>query len=177
VALSQSFAPLSAPSAAVLVLGSLPGKRSLQEQQYYAQPRNAFWRIMGELFGAGPELPYAERTQRLVDSSIALWDVVASAERPGSLDASIIGSSVVVNDFATFFDKHPGIGLVCFNGAKAAELFERRVLPTLDESLKLARHERLPSTSPAHAAMRYEQKLTRWSIVKQALEGLERRRC
>ncbi|MFL2545866.1 MAG: DNA-deoxyinosine glycosylase [Candidatus Rariloculaceae bacterium] len=174
---SQSFEPLSAPNAAVLILGSLPGKRSLQEQQYYAQPRNAFWRIMGELFRAGPALPYAERVQRLVDSSIALWDVVASAERPGSLDASIIASSVVVNDFAAFFGRHPKIELVCFNGAKAAELYERRVLPTLDDAAKRTRHERLPSTSPAHAAMRFEEKLACWSVLKQALDGLERGPC
>ncbi len=166
---SQSFPPIASPDATVLILGSLPGKRSLEAQQYYAQPQNAFWKIMGELFDAGPELPYEERTQRLTQHAIALWDVVASAERAGSLDSSIVPSSVAVNDFRGLFQSHGQIELVCFNGAKAAELYERRVLPALNEDFAHIRYERLPSTSPAHAAMRYEEKLKRWSIVKQSV--------
>ena len=162
---SQSFAPITAPSAVILILGSLPGTRSLAEQQYYAQPRNAFWKIMGALFDAGPELPYAERTGRLTQNAIALWDVVASAERPGSLDSAIVPSSVVVNNFRGLFETHAGIELVCFNGVKSAELYERQVLPTLEDDFGHIRYERLPSTSPAHAAMRYEEKLERWSTV------------
>ncbi len=166
----HGFAPIAAADARVLILGSLPGKRSLEEQQYYAQPRNAFWKIMGDLFNAGPEVPYLERTKRLSQQSIALWDVVASAERPGSLDASIVGASVVVNNFLNLFRACPRIALVCFNGAKAAELYESRVLPTLGEEYTQIRYERMPSTSPAHAAMRYEEKLARWAIVKRAVE-------
>ena len=164
---AQSFAPITAPSATILILGSLPGQRSLAEQQYYAQPRNAFWKIMGALFDAGPELPYAERIERLTRHAIALWDVVASAERPGSLDSAIVPSSVVVNNFRGLFETHAGIELVCFNGAKSAELYDRQVLPTLDGDFDHIRYQRLPSTSPAHAAMRYEEKLERWSIVRE----------
>ena len=166
---SESFSPIAAADARVLILGSLPGTRSLAKQQYYAQPQNAFWKIMGELFGAGPDLPYATRTERLSASGIALWDVVASAERPGSLDASIVAATVVVNDFATLFSRCPLIELVCFNGAKATELFERRVLPGLDNGFGHLKYERLPSTSPANAAMRYDEKLARWSIVRDRL--------
>ena len=162
---AQSFAPITAPSATILILGSLPGQRSLAEQRYYAQPRNAFWKIMGALFDAGPDLPYAERTERLTRNAIALWDVVASAERPGSLDSAIVPSSVVVNNFRGLFETHVGIELVCFNGAKAAELYDRQVLPTFDGDFDHIRYERLPSTSPAHAAMRYEEKLERWSVA------------
>lgn len=165
---SQSFPPVSNRHATVLILGSLPGKRSLEAQQYYAQPRNAFWRIMGEFFGAGPELPYAERTQRLTRHGIALWDVVASADRAGSLDSSIVASSVVVNDFRGLLQTRRKIELICFNGAKAADLYERQVLPALDGDFAHIRYERLPSTSPAHAAMRFDEKLKRWSIVKRA---------
>ncbi|MGI9257288.1 MAG: DNA-deoxyinosine glycosylase [Gammaproteobacteria bacterium] len=168
---SESFSPIAAEGARVLILGSLPGKRSLAEQQYYAQPQNAFWRIMGELFGAGPELPYADRTERLSASGIALWDVIASAERPGSLDSSIVGATVVVNDFAALFSRCQTLELVCFNGAKAAELFERRVRPALDGDFSHLTYERLPSTSPANAAMRYDEKLARWSIVRDALSA------
>ena len=167
---SQSFPPICHPDATILILGSLPGKRSLEAQQYYAQPRNAFWRIMGEFFDAGPELSYQERTRRLTRHAIALWDVVASAERPGSLDSSIVASSVTVNDFHTLFETYRRIKLVCFNGAKAAELFLRRVLPELNGDCAHIGYERLPSTSPAHAAMPFEKKLERWSIVKAAAE-------
>jgi TDG/mug DNA glycosylase family protein len=161
----KGFPPIADAHAQVLILGSLPGQASLQRQQYYALPRNAFWKIMGRLFGAGPELPYAERAQCLVRNGIALWDVCAAAQRPGSLDAAIVHSSVVPNDLAAFIESHPGIGLVCFNGGKAAELYRRLVLPGLPAKLGTIRTETLPSTSPAHAAMSFEEKLTRWAAA------------
>lgn len=163
----KCFPPIADPHARVLILGSLPGQVSLQRQQYYAQPQNAFWKIMGRLFDAGPELPYAERTQCLVRNGIALWDVCASALRPGSLDASIVHSSVVPNDLASFIESHPGIRLICFNGGKAADLYRRLVLPGLPDNIRSIRNETLPSTSPAHAAMPFEEKLTRWAAVLQ----------
>lgn len=163
----QGFPPIADAHARVLILGSLPGQVSLQRQQYYAQPHNAFWKIMGRLFGAGPELPYEERAQRLVQNGIALWDVCAAAQRPGSLDAAIVHSSVVPNELAAFLENHPGVGLVCFNGGKAAELYRRLVLPCLPDTLRAIRYETLPSTSPAHAAMPFEEKLTRWAAVLQ----------
>ena len=162
---SRSFAPVARPDARALVLGSLPGQVSLCEQQYYAQPRNDFWKILGVLVGASPERPYADRLEALKAHRIALWDVCASARRPGSLDASIRHATVVANDFATFFRTHPKIGLICFNGRKAADLYRRFVLPGLPKPLQAIRCEVLPSTSPAHAAMRFEQKLAQWSIV------------
>jgi hypoxanthine-DNA glycosylase len=162
---SHGFAPVARPDARVLVLGSLPGQASLRAQQYYAQPRNDFWKIMGALVGASSERAYAERLQALKVHRIALWDVCASAQRPGSLDASIRHATVVANDFATFFRTHPKIRLICFNGRKAADLYRRFVLPGLPTPLQAVRCEALPSTSPAHAAMRFEQKLAKWSIV------------
>ena len=162
---SHGFAAVARPDARVLVLGSLPGQVSLRERQYYAQPRNDFWKIMGVLVGASPERPYADRLEALNAHRIALWDVCASAQRPGSLDASIRHATVVANDFATFFRAHKKIGLICFNGRKAADLYRRFVLPGLPEPLQAIHCEALPSTSPAHAAMSFEQKLARWSIV------------
>jgi hypoxanthine-DNA glycosylase len=162
---SHGFAPVARPDARVLVLGSLPGQVSLRERQYYAQARNDFWKIMGALVGASPERDYADRLQALKAHRIALWDVCASAQRPGSLDASIRHATVVANDFATFFRTHPKIRLICFNGRKAADLYRRFVLPGLPTPLQAIRGEALPSTSPAHAAMRFEQKLAQWSIV------------
>jgi TDG/mug DNA glycosylase family protein len=163
----KGFPPIADAHARVLILGSLPGQVSLQRQQYYALPQNAFWKIMGHLFGAGPELPYAERAQGLVRNGIALWDVCAAAQRPGSLDAAIVHASVVPNDLAAFIESHPGIDLICFNGAKAADLYRRHVLPGLPASERAIHYATLPSTSPAHAAMPFEEKLARWAAALQ----------
>lgn len=162
---SRGFPPIAAPDARVLILGSLPGRMSLARQQYYAQPQNAFWRIMGTLFGAGPELPYEERKVRLVAHQVALWDVCKAASREGSLDAAIDTASVIPNDFRSFLRAHPAIELICTNGGTATRLFQKLVLPGLPATSRVAPVHPLPSTSPAHAAMRFEQKLERWRVV------------
>ena len=166
---SRGFSYVADRNARLLILGSLPGVRSIEAQQYYAQPQNSFWRIMGELFGARRELGYAEQLAKLNACGIALWDVAAAAERPGSLDSAIVHASVQANDFAGFFKTHRQIGLICFNGAKAAELYRRLVLPTLDERSAAIPTKRMPSTSPAHAAMPYAKKLEAWSVVSDFL--------
>jgi len=162
---SKGFPPIACDNATILILGSLPGQESLRQQRYYAQAQNTFWKIMGRLFGAGPELPYLERSQRLMTHGLALWDVCAAAQRPGSMDSAIRRESVVPNGFAAFFAAHPQIDLLCFNGAKAAELYRRAVLPDLPSSLRDIRSEALPSTSPAYASMSFEDKLARWSVA------------
>ncbi|NTV68953.1 MAG: DNA-deoxyinosine glycosylase [Azonexaceae bacterium] len=163
MSLSQGFPPVADPSARVLVLGSLPGKASLTAQEYYANRQNAFWRIMGDLIGAGPDLPYTLRLEKLRAAGVALWDVIAAGERPGSLDADIVKASICVNDFSAFFAVHRGIRRVFFNGGAAETAFRRRVLPGLSGAdLQLTR---LPSTSPAHAASRYADKLAAWSVI------------
>jgi hypoxanthine-DNA glycosylase len=159
---SRGFPPIARTDARLLILGSLPGAESLRRRQYYAQPRNHFWRIMGELYGAAPELPYAARARLLKESGIAVWDVCAAAFRVGSLDAAIEPDTIEINDFAAFFARHRRIERVYCNGSTSAELYRRRVLPTLPEPWASLEPARLPSTSPAHAAMRYEQKLARW---------------
>ncbi|HMD73383.1 MAG TPA: DNA-deoxyinosine glycosylase [Steroidobacteraceae bacterium] len=164
---SVGFAPISAASARILILGSLPGQMSLQRGEYYAQPHNAFWRIMGALFDAGPNLPYAERKRRLIAQDVAVWDVCASARRAGSLDASIASTSVVPNDFVGFYAAHPRIESIGLNGAAAAVLYERLVERTLAQPLTRMRRVRLPSTSPAHASMSFDQKLAAWSEFRQ----------
>jgi hypoxanthine-DNA glycosylase len=166
-AAAQGFAPIAGPRARLLILGSLPGQASLAAGQYYAQPRNAFWRILAELLGADAALDYAARAAQLRRSDIALWDVCAAAVRPGSLDASIRRDTVVVNDFATFLRTHPRIALLAFNGATAAELYRRRVLPTLPAAAAALPSLRLPSTSPAHAGLSYPAKRAAWAAALQ----------
>jgi hypoxanthine-DNA glycosylase len=156
---SSSFDAVAGPDARVLILGTLPGAVSLACGQYYAQPRNAFWPIMGELVGASLELPYAERVERLVASRIAVWDVCAVADRLRSADAAIQPDTIQPNDFAAFFRDHPHIELICFNGAKAGELFRRHV--ALKPPASAIRQVVLPSTSPAHA-MSFKSKLAAW---------------
>ena len=117
------------------------------------------------ILGISPDLPYSERLRCLIDHGIALWDVCASAERRGSLDSAIRHPTVVPNDFAAFLASQPGIALIGFNGAKAEGLFRGLVLsgmPALEQDIRL---QRLPSTSPAHAAMPFQQKLGQWSMI------------
>lgn len=156
----MGFPAIAHANARVLVLGSLPGRASLEKREYYAQPQNVFWKIMGEIAGAGRKLPYEERLVRLMRQGIALWDVVHEAERTGSLDADIRND--VPNDFADFFRTHTRIEIICFNGAKAAELYELSVLRDLAEHDQEIPRVTLPSTSPAHSSMRFEQKLEHW---------------
>jgi TDG/mug DNA glycosylase family protein len=139
--------------------------KSLEMSEYYAQPQNAFWRIMGVLFDAGPQVPYGERLGRLTARGVAVWDVLAAGRRPGSLDSSIDAATAVVNDFRSFFASHGGIRLICFNGTKAAELYRRKVLPLLVPPAAALETRILPSTSPAHAALRFDDKLARWAGV------------
>ena len=158
----HSFPPLSNPQALVLVLGSMPGLMSLRLQQYYGHPQNAFWKIVGEVLGFDPALAYELRTAALVERRVALWDVLASCVREGSLDADIDDASVVANDFAAFFETHPHIVRVCFNGTKAESVFRKQVLPQLGTQRAID-YVRLPSTSPAHAGMTLAAKLSAWA--------------
>lgn len=163
--MSQGFAPLAAHDADTLILGSMPGVASLEAQQYYAFERNAFWKIMGDLFGAGPQLDYRDRLEKLVKNRIALWDVIATCHRPGSLDSAIRESDLSTNDFSAFLQQYPEIHRICFNGQKAAHLFRKNVYPHLDGHYQ---YITLPSTSPAHASKTYAQKLDEWSVITSA---------
>jgi hypoxanthine-DNA glycosylase len=153
---SACFDAVSADDARVLILGSLPGAESLRRQQYYAYKHNSFWRIMGELIGASPELSYDDRLGLMKARGLALWDVCAFAERVGSLDSNI--RSPTPNDFPSFFRTHPRIALICFNGQPAEKLFRRNAPVGAPAIRQLV----LPSTSPAHARMPFEEKLARW---------------
>jgi len=170
LATASGFPPIVADGARVLLLGSLPSRLSLQKNEYYGNPRNAFWRIMGQLFGAAPELPYSQRVEQLCRSHIAVWDVLACSVRRGSMDAAIVTASARANDFETFFAANPAVTTICFNGQKAEQLFRRLVWPAMCERGNVLRLVSLPSTSPAYAAMPFEQKLQHWARVEEVLQ-------
>lgn len=157
---AESFPPIARDDARVLILGSLPGAESLARGQYYAKPQNGFWRIMGALVGASPEIAYPERCERLIRHRIAVWDVCRAAHRDGSLDSAIRDAEI--NDFPGFLDAHPAIHLIAFNGRFAETLFLKRARPLLSDPQKVIPTVHLPSTSPAHAGMSYATKLERW---------------
>lgn len=157
--------PVAPMGACVLILGSMPGKESLAKQQYYAHKRNSFWRIMSEIFCFNPELSYESRLEELGKAKVALWDVLESCQRESSLDSDINRHSQVPNDFVNFLNHYTQIHKVFFNGAKAEEVFLRYVAGKLDGRKKDLTLMRLPSTSPAHAAMSFENKLAKWRVV------------
>ena len=160
----HSFPPIASRLSRVLILGTMPGKASLRERQYYAHPRNLFWPILGEILGIDPAHPYEARVAAVRSAGIAVWDVLRSCTRASSLDSDIDALSVVPNDFAAFLAEHPEIRRICFNGATAEALYMRHVRPRLAAAPEV-RHLRLPSTSPANASVPLADKLRAWRSI------------
>jgi len=160
----HSFPPIEDKRCSILILGSMPGKASLQAQQYYAHPRNLFWKFMATLLGIDPDTAYEARLQQLLCHRIAVWDVLKNCTRHSSLDSDIVDATSVPNDFPAFFREHPLVSRVFFNGAKAESMFSRLVAPSLPPGLNI-QQRRLPSTSPANASIPFEQKLEAWRVV------------
>jgi hypoxanthine-DNA glycosylase len=152
----EGLPPIVGDGARILILGNMPSVMSLAAQQYYGNPRNAFWRITGDIFGFDPSLEYEERTDALRGCGVAVWDVLRLCRRQGSLDSAIEPDSMVANDFEAFFDTCPAIDRVFFNGAAAEKNYLR--LAGISRPL---RYRRLPSTSPAQT-MPYADKLQAW---------------
>ena len=167
---SLGFPPICTGRDLVLVLGSFPGKASLQERQYYGHPHNGFWQIMGGLLGFDPELSYPGRVRALNSNRVALWDVLTSCSRKGSLDSSILKDSMVLNDFENFFEKNNLIHTIFFNGALAETEFRKNVL--IHDGIRKRKLElhRLPSTSPAMAMLSLSEKIRAWSTLLEKLE-------
>lgn len=160
--LTPGLEPVVSAESRVLILGSLPSQASIEAQQYYGNVRNAFWTVMGKLAGAGPELPYGMRLQRLHLAGIGLWDVLAAAVRPGSLDSRIDLTTARTNDFGALLDDCPSVRCIGFNGKTAGRLFRADPDAMLAVDLHRVSLVDLPSTSPAHAAMTAEAKCRRW---------------
>ena len=162
----SGFAPILGSRPRVLILGSAPSVASLAAGEYYGHPRNAFWSIMGSLYGAGPDLSYEQRCQRLTSQGIAVWDVLAHCERSGSLDASIKSDTEVSNPIAELLETTPTLRLIALNGGKAASSYQRHVLSDLQVSLP---YKQLPSTSPANASWSKARKLQAWRTALAAV--------
>lgn len=144
-----------------MILGTLPGAQSLKQQQYYAHAQNAFWKMLEALFNIPAKATYTERCEGVKAARLAIWDVCHSACRPGSLDSAISAETVIVNDITGLLNDTPSIELVAFNGNTAATLFKKHIkaLPQVDTIT-------LPSTSPAHASLRFAEKLERWQVLQ-----------
>ena len=159
--LVHSFEPIVGRNPRIIILGSMPGVVSLQAVQYYANPRNAFWAIIAELFGIDIECSYESRVRQVSQLPLILWDTLKACHRQGSLDAKILRQHIEANNIADLVEQHAGLRVIAFNGAASEKYFyqlEKHRLPT-SHRLELIK---LPSTSPANAAMNFKNKLAAW---------------
>jgi len=160
----RGFPPVVNPRTRLLILGSLPGEASLAVGEYYGNPRNAVWRLLEQVLDRPlVALPYPDRLRALLERQVGLWDVIAEAERRGSLDAAILEPAA--NDLPALIETLPLLETVAFNGATAARL-GLRGLKSVGRPLKALA---LPSSSPAHAAVTFEQKAQAWTELRKAL--------
>jgi hypoxanthine-DNA glycosylase len=157
--LVSSFPWVADKHSKLIILGSIPGVESLRKQQYYAHPRNQFWRIFYALHNQTWSEDYEERILFLLSQKTAVWDVVSHCERKGSLDTKI--QFPVMNDFARLFAEIPSVRTLIFNGGKAYDLFMRHIAPTLTSEYT---YHKLPSSSPAHT-LSFEHKLKEWKTI------------
>ena len=165
--LKKGFPPIAEKTATVLILGSMPGEESLRRNEYYGHPRNTFWKIMAALFEFDYSIKYDERIKKIIKNKIALWDVMKFCERKGSLDTDIKNSTIIENDFYSFFNDCQNIRAVYFNGVKAEKEYLKRVLPTLSGLKRKISYMRLPSTSPAMTQVSFKAKILEWAQIKE----------
>jgi len=165
----EGFEPIISIDASILILGSMPSTTSINLQQYYGHPRNAFWPIMSALFNDNIDQSYSSRKNLLIINNIAVWDVLQRCERTGSLDANINFTTAKTNDFNCLFKHHPNINRVFFNGKLAEKIYKQRILPNLDNRYAYLDYCYLPSTSTAYAALKIEQKIEAWKAINQSM--------
>ena len=161
----RSFPPVVDARARALVLGTLPGEESLRRGEYYAHSRNLFWPIIFALFGAAPAADYSERIAFVKARRIALWDVCELGERDASADSTIRRERP--NAIDPLLDSHPLIRAVAFNGTGARGLYDRHFARRADLT-----YLALPSTSPAHARLDFAGKLSRWTVLREAIADI-----
>ncbi|WP_294823194.1 DNA-deoxyinosine glycosylase [uncultured Flavobacterium sp.] len=153
--MKNAFAPIVFPDSKILILGTMPGDKSLELKEYYGNRNNQFWRILFSLFKEEPTTDYNAKISLLQKNCIALWDVLEMCEREGSLDSNI--RREVPNDFEAFYAKHPHIRFVFFSSKNAAAYYKKHIGMRAGIA-----YEILPSPSGANAAMPYLEKLEIW---------------
>lgn len=157
LSLLTGFPPVLDRHTRILILGSFPGEASLAAQQYYAHPRNQFWRLLSAVLGDDlASLPYEQRLRRLLTHRIGVWDVIALCEREGSLDTAIRRAQA--NDFASLKQQSPALFRICFNGKTSGKYAPRFADAAFDTLV-------LPSSSPANAQFSFDQKLAQWRNI------------
>lgn len=156
----KSFAPIIPENSKLLILGSLPGDKSLEENQYYAHPQNRFWKTMAILLSAPIPMDYPSRVALLHKHHIALWDVCELAIRKGSMDTDILKESP--NKIDQLLQENPEIKALCFNGQKAQKLFDKYF-----KRVDRIQYTTLPSTSPANARYSQERLSDAWGVIRE----------
>ncbi len=161
----NSFEPIIGSNPKVLILGSMPGVVSLQTQQYYANPRNAFWPIMSELFAVEWSEDYQQRVLQIKQLPVIIWDTLKTCRRQGSLDSSIDNELLQVNEILPMLEQFSRLKLIAFNGMASEKYFNQYIDRRSIKSLQVE-CIRLPSTSPAHARMSVKQKFEDWKKIR-----------
>ncbi len=164
MALVHSFEPVIGANPRIVILGSMPGVVSLQAAKYYANPRNAFWPIMAQLFGIELDINYEQRIAQIRRHPVVLWDTIKACHREGSLDSNIQKTQLEANDVASLLKQYTDIRLIVCNGATSEKFFNQLIKPKLKTDCNVV-VKRLPSTSPAYAGMTFEQKLLSWRVI------------
>lgn len=160
----ESFATLAAENSKILILGSMPGRKSLAMQEYYAHPQNRFWKLLAQLLGEKLPQSYAAKTAMLARHKIALWDTLAYCEREGSLDSDIKNEQP--NDILKLLAEKKNIRAIFCNGGKAAAAFKKYFAKKLPANVQVFY---LHSTSPANARMRLADLAAEWQVILQYL--------
>ena len=157
----ESFKPSIDKNSTILILGSMPGVKSLDEQQYYAHPQNRFWKVLGHIckYQNLPNVKYKQKLQILLSNNIALWDTIKFCTRDGSLDSNIL--NIIPNDIRGLLNEYPNIKMICLNGGKSYSTF-KKYFPDLLEKYKC---HKMPSTSPANARCGLSKLVEEWEVI------------
>ncbi|GGP09427.1 DNA-deoxyinosine glycosylase [Oceanobacillus neutriphilus] len=166
----QSFAPVIDNKPRVLIVGSMPSIKSLEEQEYYGNPRNHFWSIMYRILEEKPCETYAEKIHLIKKNYIALWDTIGYCYRQGSLDMYI--EEEEPNDIAGLLKEYPTIQLIACNGTKAYQMYKKFITPLLQQEIDVIK---LPSTSPVPGKYNktFEEKIESWRVITNYLDDIK----
>jgi TDG/mug DNA glycosylase family protein len=156
-----SIEPIIGRNPRIIILGSMPGIISINAAQYYANPRNLFWTVLADLFSIDIDCSYESKVQQMEELPIILWDTLKACHREGSLDSKILSANIEANDIGALLKQFPTVQAIAFNGGASAKYFDRLVKPQLSKDLSVELFK-MPSTSPANAGMKQQQKLEIW---------------